>query len=472
MNAAKIHWFSCCLTGLAYCAMLLEWLRGMDVLTPALADIREDVIGIILSKSGQFLFLLCLLSWHLILLWIKRPRQNDCFPQRQKWRDVITPYKSAKVLLVFFVIAAYINAWTDFSQTGRSSWLLLGIDQSTNLLVLLVGIVVSQISRMLLPTSEKDCFSIRYSFLAFLVVLLAATNLAQSHIPHTYSYRSQTRWTGLWVNPNTFGVLMGVGVVTTVGLILVSIQSGWFRAGKVVFYGVATVLMSIGLLHSYSRGAWIGFACGLVYLCFRVMGVSRNPQSKAIRWIRRKAVHASVIACSLALVSFWHFQNTEDTVVRRAFSVRSLNDFSLRNRFAAYEGALKMMADKPVFGFGWNQPESVYMEYYRPIDVAEGMAIQVNDFFTLGTTLGLTALLCFIAYVGMSFISKVGSGIQDEMKGQSGYSEPGSDQTTLIQTTCHASVIVLLVGFFFDGGLFKVALAVPFWILLELGRVD
>jgi len=27
------------------------------------------------------------------------------------------------------------------------------------------------------------------------------------------------------------------------------------------------------------------------------------------------------------------------------------------------------------------------------------------------------------------------------------------------------------VGFFFDGGLFKMALAVPFWILLELGNV-
>jgi hypothetical protein len=29
---------------------------------------------------------------------------------------------------------------------------------------------------------------------------------------------------------------------------------------------------------------------------------------------------------------------------------------------------------------------------------------------------------------------------------------------------------VLLVGFWFDGGLFKLATAAPFWILLELGR--
>jgi hypothetical protein len=30
---------------------------------------------------------------------------------------------------------------------------------------------------------------------------------------------------------------------------------------------------------------------------------------------------------------------------------------------------------------------------------------------------------------------------------------------------------VFLVGFWFDGGLFKLATAAPFWILLELGRV-
>ena len=30
--------------------------------------------------------------------------------------------------------------------------------------------------------------------------------------------------------------------------------------------------------------------------------------------------------------------------------------------------------------------------------------------------------------------------------------------------------IVLFVGFWFDGGLFKLATAATFWILLELGR--
>jgi len=40
-----------------------------------------------------------------------------------------------------------------------------------------------------------------------------------------------------------------------------------------------------------------------------------------------------------------------------------------------------------------------------------------------------------------------------------------------LKTTCRAGAIVLLVGFWFDGGLFKLATASTFWILLELGSV-
>jgi hypothetical protein len=32
--------------------------------------------------------------------------------------------------------------------------------------------------------------------------------------------------------------------------------------------------------------------------------------------------------------------------------------------------------------------------------------------------------------------------------------------------------VVLLVGFWFDGGLFKLATGATFWVLLELGRED
>jgi hypothetical protein len=41
-----------------------------------------------------------------------------------------------------------------------------------------------------------------------------------------------------------------------------------------------------------------------------------------------------------------------------------------------------------------------------------------------------------------------------------------------LKTICRAGAIVLLVGFWFDGGLFKLPTAATFWILLELGAVQ
>jgi hypothetical protein len=40
---------------------------------------------------------------------------------------------------------------------------------------------------------------------------------------------------------------------------------------------------------------------------------------------------------------------------------------------------------------------------------------------------------------------------------------------SFLPATCHAGAMVLLVGFWFDGGLFKLPTAATFWILLELG---
>jgi predicted phage tail protein len=40
------------------------------------------------------------------------------------------------------------------------------------------------------------------------------------------------------------------------------------------------------------------------------------------------------------------------------------------------------------------------------------------------------------------------------------------------QTACRAGALALLVAFWFDGGLFTLATASVFWILLELGTSD
>jgi O-antigen ligase len=337
--------------------------------------------------------------------------------------------------------------------------------------------------------------------LLVLVVLLAAAAGWQAETRLTFQYRGQTRWSGPWDNPNTFGMLMGVGVVLSLGRLCLgkveklktemlkaegehptsnieSPTSNWWVWVRRVFLLVAAGVMGWGLLKSYSRGAWVGTLMGAAYLLWNAEGrrmkdegnggnaegKRKNAESRCSRGSR--VSWALLILVSLCVLGFWSFRDTERLVARRAFSVGNVNDFSWRNRVAAYEGALQMMAEKPWLGFGWNQAERVYEQFYRKPQVAEGAAIQLNDYFTLGTTLGVPALLCFLIYVGLSVTRPLTT---DYRSLTTDYGPPTAD--CWFKTICRAGAIVFLVGFWFDGGLFKLATAAPFWILLELGRV-
>jgi len=79
----------------------------------------------------------------------------------------------------------------------------------------------------------------------------------------------------------------------------------------------------------------------------------------------------------------------------------------------------------------------------------------------LGATLGIPALFCFSMYIWLSLKGKAESRKQKAEIQEAGW----------LRTVCHASAIVLLIGFWFDGGLFKLPTGATFWILLELGNV-
>jgi hypothetical protein len=240
-------------------------------------------------------------------------------------------------------------------------------------------------------------------------------------------------------------------------------------------------LMCRGLLFSYSRGAWVATVCGLGYLGCQGF----KPRASGARlWIRSNALALALIVCSVAVLALWELRQTEWRPARRALSVANVNDFSWRNRLAAWEGTLQMMTDRPWFGFGWNQPEPMYHHYYRPVKVSESMAVQMNDFLVLGATLGLPALFCFAAFLWLSLTCS-GRGLPSPGEPRPGPCKRGSPSGEdcrsavadfgypafeFLPAACRAGAVALLVGFWFDGGLFKLALAAPFWVLIELGQ--
>ena len=364
------------------------------------------------------------------------------------------------------------------------------------------------------------------------VILLVLASVWIPNSSNIFKYHGHFRWTGPWNDPNIFGMLMGVGVLLATGLLTGmkkeegrmknsgERQTKWKaeRGNKVcvLLCLLAVVLMGRGLLHSYSRGAWVATECGLAYLigswlwrlgegggkaesgkrkaetehitlAFQQTIISSQQPSTGLQppspapaseghpsgggegvflscvsWLKRNWLPLVVVLVAVGVNCFWNFRQMDWHPVRRALSVVNSADFSSRNRVVAWEGALQMTGEHPWFGVGWNQPEPLYENYYLPPKLTESAAIEMNDYLMLGATLGIPALFCFGMYLWLSLIQN------SKFKIQNGKAQ----ENDWLQTTCRAGAIVLLVGFWFDGGLFKLATASTFWILLELGAND
>lgn len=342
-------------------------------------------------------------------------------------------------------------------------------------MVLLVTVVTGKGVSAWISCSPNEHHINKANLFLFLLILMLAVG-ANWHVEagsHFY-YHKTIRRAGPWTNPNIYGLLMASGVVVCVSQII-SIWTLYTSKLKkdrgelllFVIYALAAGTMSIGLLHSYSRGAWLALLCAL---CFCVYAVQRIDPDRFAFFPRAKSLSIAVVVCSLFVISFWHFQKNQDRVVHRAFSSVDVKDFSWRNRVSAWKGTLQMMAEKPLLGFGWSQPERIYNCYYQPDSVEEPLAIQMNDYLLLGATLGIPALIGFGCYIWFSLYAGLKAvGGEQPMKPDSPEFPCLPLELKTMSVTCYSGAIVLLVGFCFDGALLKIPTGAVFWCLLELG---
>jgi hypothetical protein len=222
-------------------------------------------------------------------------------------------------------------------------------------------------------------------------------------------------------------------------------------------FSLAAIFCGIGLFKSYSRGAWLGTACGLAYQILKPEVRSQKSELKynsCVLWLRENRITLSIILVSVFMLAFWQFRFSELRPAQRAFSAVNVNDFSWRNRVTAWKGAIHMMVDRPLIGFGWGEAESAYGKKYSPLD--ESAAIEMNDFFMIGISSGVPAIVCFLAYLALVYRKK----------------SNGLGLSSSIFFTCRSASLVLLVGFWFDGGLFKLSCGPIFWMLVELFQLE
>lgn len=399
--------------------------------------------------------------------------------------NLLTSISSTAFWLCAFVALVLLRYALDYPNAAKS----------LHVVVLLTGLVVGKGIALWAGASR------RLTILTVLTLLLACAALWHPERGMEFQYRGQPRWTGPWDNPNLFGVLMGVGFTLAVGMLgsrvwglgsggkrpTLNIQHPTSKVRSIVslvtrhtsrlLLLAAAVLCAFGLLKSYSRGAWLGTAVGLAWLIgswvWRLGTVGGLPKSEIgnqkseMVSFRRCWLPSSILILSILVIAFWQFRHTESPLARRVFSVGNPNDFSWRNRVAAWEGAGRMMGNKPLIGFGWGKAEEVYSKEYRAARLEESAAIQMNDYLMIGISAGTPALACLLGYLLLTGFQVSGFKFQAR---QAEALELGLKPLDFLPTVCFAGAIVGMVGFWFDGGLFKLPTCVVFWVLVELAR--
>ncbi len=513
--------------------MLVEWLRGVPV-SPntflSFQELRDELIGLTLERTSQTCGVVVLCVYHLSLLWVKTKGTRHALTTKLPWWPALDLRDWFKFFLVLGAVLRFAAGWNTVPVVENRVPLITGIDQSTNALVFLAGIVLSQAVEALMTRDDRNKSACGQICFIVLIAFLAVASLARHEGAFKSKYRGELRATGLWVNPNTYGLLMGIGLVLSLAYLSRVSHPTWkfhsphetatrrsrrreeadsipgarcppphvggysgdeicgpsprcqpneeptqdesdskASAGNVKWIPItlkclcaaAAALLVAGLLRSYSRGAWLATLLGTIYFAFHTVRaanrdtLTQNPSSRLnvfADWVRRN-FWVGIVACvSLLVLLTFRTMDSEHLLVKRAVSAANANDFSWRNRLTAWEGALQIMADHPFIGVGWHRIGQEFENFYAPPKLAEHLSIILNDYLTLGMALGIPALLCFVALVWISFR---GPPIQDV--GQQ-----------WIVTASRSALIILLVGFWFDGGLFKLSLATPFWLFLEM----
>lgn len=176
---------------------------------------------------------------------------------------------------------------------------------------------------------------------------------------------------------------------------------------KWLLYGLLLALA--GLFFAYSRGAWVALLAGLA-----VLPVIR---SKRMGFVVAVAVTAVVASSAWLITDDRYLQFAPDhdrTIFHTDFSDHmratvELKDVSTAERFYRWIAGFRMLAEKPVTGFG---PNSFYL-HYRPYTVSsfetwvsdnpEHSTVH-NYFILLALEQGLIGLMLFcILYFGMLF---------------------------------------------------------------------
>lgn len=351
-----------------------------------------------------------------------------------------------KILIGAIAVSASFIEVAKKGEGYTSSDLPWAVFNSTPLRVLCVGICVYIAVRLL-------CAYLDLKTINWLIKVAGLGALLVCFLPSLDGYpayfQGQVRFEGVFGNPNTYALASVVGIFLSMSVWGERIGIGRAKKNGDYYLYCSIVLVSILLLKSHSRGAWVALATAVIY------GVTMNETADVVRdkicyicgkW---KTIWGKLligILLGAAIASGWAYR-----LFARMLSVLNIDDFSWANRARAWDGCFAMLMDRPLNGFGWSEAASYYNGFYLPRSLVDWEAWDLNSYLFLGVVGGAILPYILICSVLRSLIRS------NDMIGQ-----------RLVSSSLRLALCAISVGVLFNGGLMEWYLSIIFWVLLAL----
>jgi O-antigen ligase len=279
--------------------------------------------------------------------------------------------------------------------------------------------------------------------LLFKLVIIAGVATALNALlpfmtPYIKSFNScgeycGVRTIGTMSVPSTFSGIIMIAGLAALGRLLFHKPKEYWVLGSVG-------IISLVLMMSLTRQAWLGFSIGTVFLLFF--------------WNKKY-----LLVIPLLLVVILSFAG--DKVINRINSFANLKDTSLQARFFLWEEGWEIFKDHPVTGCGYKCVDSVYSQYSDPSGLVAHYRGLHSNIFQLLIDTGIVGLGFWI-YIWMTYFVEVFKRLRNIA------TETSQNDSTGILMGTSAAVLAFLVGGVFESSLYDSEVTMLLYFLMGL----
>jgi len=196
-----------------------------------------------------------------------------------------------------------------------------------------------------------------------------------------FYYHGQPRLS-LWSDsPNHCATVVAMLLV---GIVAIAGTSRPSSRRQSLLFALGTLSLCVGnliLILTYSRGGWISYGCGLLFLA------ASAPRLR--------------ILCAFCAIGFLLGIIVTPRALVRAGSVADQEDRSITHRVDVWKGALAMTAVHPFTGLGVNQFGPQFSAWYQPLSMNTRYAAALNNYLTISVERGLFGLMGYLLIIIM-----------------------------------------------------------------------